>query len=91
VDQLVLSEHRRRVVGVARLREERDWLVGELAAATGVAGRSRLFTGNEERARIAVGKAIRRALNRISAADPVIGEVLQARVQTGLRCCYRPE
>jgi hypothetical protein len=51
---------------------------------------ARRFTGSEERARIAVGKAIRRAIRRVAAADPVIGEELRATVQTGLRCCYRP-
>ncbi|WP_328454516.1 hypothetical protein [Amycolatopsis sp. NBC_00438] len=73
-----------------RVRSERDWLVGELSAAAGLAGRVREFTGVEEKARIAVGKAIRRALTRIAAADAVIGDVLRDGVQTGNRCCYRP-
>ncbi|MFG1615631.1 hypothetical protein ACGFI3_22955 [Nonomuraea wenchangensis] len=72
------------------LRLEREWLVAELAAATGIGGRARPFAGGEERARIAVGKAIRRALSRIAGVDPVIGEELRASVHTGLRCCYRP-
>jgi hypothetical protein len=75
----------------AALRAERDWLIDELAAATGLGGRSRRFADGAERARIAVGKAIRRALSRITEADPVIGEELRATVQTGLRCCYRPK
>jgi hypothetical protein len=74
----------------ATLRAERDWLIDELAAATGLAGRARQFAGSEERARIAVGKAIRRALVRIGEADPVIGERLRAAVQTGVRCSYHP-
>jgi hypothetical protein len=72
------------------LRAERDWLVAELAAATGLGGRPRQFTDGAERARIAVGKAIRRALQRVSAVDPVIGAELRATVQTGIRCSYRP-
>ncbi|MEV0582114.1 hypothetical protein [Nonomuraea sp. NPDC050310] len=72
------------------LRAERDWLIAELAAATGLGGRVRSFTGSDERARIAVGKAIRRALARIAEADPVIGAELKAGVHTGLRCSYRP-
>ena len=71
-------------------RVERDWLIAELTAATGIAGRARNFTGNEERARIAVGKAIRRALGRIGEADPVIGETLRVSVRTGLFCAYDP-
>lgn len=73
-----------------RVRSERDWLVGELSAAAGLAGRVREFAGAEEKARIAVGKAIRRALTRIATADAVIGDALRDGVQTGNRCCYRP-
>jgi hypothetical protein len=71
-------------------RAERDWLLAELAAAAGLGGRVRHFADGEERARIAVGKAIRRALTRIGHADPLIGEELRATVRTGLRCSYRP-
>lgn len=74
----------------SRLRAEADWLTDELQAATGLGGRTRHFADDPERARIAVGKAIRRALQRISAADAVIGKELRAAIQTGLRCCYRP-
>jgi hypothetical protein len=73
-----------------RARAERDWLLAELAAATGIGGRTRRFTDNAERARIAVGKAIRRALTRVGDIDPVIGEYLRGSVHTGLRCSYRP-
>ncbi|GIH94646.1 hypothetical protein ACFFMN_03010 [Planobispora siamensis] len=72
------------------LRAERDWLLAELTAATGLGGRARRFTDDQERARIAVGKAIRRALARITASDPMIGEELRATVHTGLRCSYHP-
>ncbi|MFC5822797.1 hypothetical protein [Nonomuraea insulae] len=74
----------------AALRLEREWLLNELSAATGIGGRARPFTGSEERARIAVGKAIRRALGRIEAVDAAIGEELRGCVQTGVRCSYRP-
>jgi hypothetical protein len=74
----------------AALRMERERLIAELAAAAGLGGRARPFPGGEERARIAAGKAIRRALARISAVDPTIGEELRATVQTGVRCSYRP-
>lgn len=73
-----------------RSRDERDWLLSELAAAAGLAGRTREFTGSDERARIAVGKAIRRAVDRVAQADPVIGKELQSTVSTGMRCRYQP-
>ena len=37
------------------VRAEREWLVAELAAAAGMGGRARRFTGSAKRARIAVG------------------------------------
>lgn len=74
----------------ADARAERDWLVDELAAATGIHGRDRRFPDAEERARVAVGKAIRRAVSRVEAADEVLGAHLRAAVHTGLRCSYRP-
>ncbi len=87
IDELEATKELERADAV---RAERDWLIAELAAATGLGGRQRQFAGNEERARIAVGKAIRRALARITEADQVMGDELRACVQTGLRCCYRP-
>ncbi|MDG6109997.1 hypothetical protein Daura_20770 [Dactylosporangium aurantiacum] len=71
-------------------RAERSWLIEELAAATGLGGRSRRFADGAERARISVGKAIRRAIAQVEAADPVIGKHLRCSVRTGMRCCYRP-
>jgi hypothetical protein len=73
-----------------RARTERDWLAAELANAAGFGGRTRSFPDQGERARVAVGKAIRRALARIAEADPVIGEHLRQAVRTGVRCSYWP-
>ena len=71
-------------------RIEYDWIVAALASATGMGGRARPFTDSGERARLAVGKAIRRAVDRIEQADPLIGEHLRRAVKTGLHCSYRP-
>ena len=71
-------------------RAERDWLVAQLSSAAGFGGRTRAFPDQPERARVAVGKAIRRALARITEADGVIGEHLRQSVHTGLRCSYWP-
>jgi hypothetical protein len=72
------------------LREEQAWITAELTRTSGPGRRRRAFTGNAERARIAVGKAIRRALDRITEADPVIGAELRRTIQTGGNCCFRP-
>ncbi len=72
------------------VRAEREWLVTQLAGAAGLGGRPRSFSGDAERARVAVGKAIRRALTRITAVDAVIGEHLRQAIRTGARCSYWP-
>ena len=77
-------------VRAASTREERDWLTGQLASAAGFGWHTRSFPDQPERARVAVGKAIRRALARIAEADPVIGDHLGQTVRTGVRCCYWP-
>jgi len=71
-------------------RSELDWLLSELGHATGLAGRSRAFPTDAERARSSVQKAIRRALVRIGTADPEIRAFLEASIVTGIRCSYRP-
>lgn len=74
----------------SQARAERDWLVAQLSSAAGFGGRTRAFPDQPERARVAVGKAIRRALARITEADAVIGEHLRQTVHTGVRCSYWP-
>jgi hypothetical protein len=74
----------------ARARAEHDWIVNELSTATGIGGLARNFPDNAERARTAVGKAIRRAIARVVAADSRIGDHLRQHVRTGVLCSYRP-
>jgi hypothetical protein len=76
--------------GAARARGEQDWLLKELGASTGLAGRRRTFADGAERARIAVGRSIRRALSSIETADAVIGAHLRTAIHTGAKCWYRP-
>lgn len=107
LDRVATQEYRNRLAGLrteleafkaaddqeraAVAQVEHDWLMGQLAGATGLAGRPRRFPEGEERSRVAVSKAVRRALDRITAADPVIGEHLRHAVHTGVRCSYWPE
>jgi hypothetical protein len=74
-----------------RARAERDWLLAELKAGEGFGGRTRAFADDGERARIAVGKAIRRTIAHLEETDRAIGGHLRASVHTGVRCWYRPE
>jgi len=74
-----------------RLADERSALVAELAAASGLGGRRRTPGGSEERARVAVRKAISAALDGLAGADGALAGHLAARVTTGLRCRYDPD
>lgn len=73
------------------LRTERSALLDELSAATGIGGRRRTTTSTNERARVAVTKAIGVAVDRISRLDADLGRHLRATVHTGGECCYRPD
>jgi hypothetical protein len=73
------------------LREEREALLAQLAAATGLAGRPRRTGGSSERARVAVRKAITNALARIADEDPALARHLHDRIRTGHQCRYSPD
>jgi hypothetical protein len=74
-----------------RLHVELDAMVDELAAAAGLGGRPRAFTDSTERARSAVRKAIKRAIDAIDEGSPAIAGLLRATVRTGLTCVYQPD
>ena len=73
------------------LHAERDALLDELARATGLGGRARTTGSSQERARVAVQKAISAATGRIAAIDGPLGRHLRARIHTGLSCSYEPD
>jgi hypothetical protein len=74
----------------ARVEEEIDALVTELARATGLGGRDRPQGSPSERARVNVTKAIRTAIKQIERQSPALGEHLTASIQTGRFCSYAP-
>ena len=74
----------------SRARAERDALVSEVAAATGLAGRARRLGDQDERARKAVTARIRDVIGRIGRVHPALAAHLRASVTTGTRCCYSP-
>lgn len=74
-----------------RLRLEREALLDEVAAATGLGGRRRRVGGTGERARSAVRKAIAAALDRIDGRDAAFARLLRDTVRTGSVCCYDPD
>ncbi|HET9893431.1 MAG TPA: hypothetical protein VFQ44_00605 [Streptosporangiaceae bacterium] len=90
IDGLESGESAADLAQLARARTDREWLLAQLASATGLHGRRRAFPDEAERARVSVGKAIRRALARINEADAVIGSHLSQSVHTGISCSYWP-
>lgn len=76
---------------VARLSEERDFLIRELAGAVGLGGVTRSATSASERARISVTKAIWSSVDRISTHGPELGRHLTLTVHTGTFCSYTPD
>jgi hypothetical protein len=73
------------------LETERDVLVAELVAASGLSGRERATGSSRERARVAVTKAITSAIDHIVAIDSSVGRHLRRTVRTGTSCVYEPE
>jgi hypothetical protein len=73
-----------------RLRDERDALVAELAAAAGLGGRDRRLGDETERARKTVGARIRDALRRVDSVDPELAAHLRTTVSIGTVCRYAP-
>jgi len=74
----------------ARARAERDAVLGQVTAAAGAHGRSRLLGDQSERARKAVTARIRDIISRIERVNPALAAHLRASVTTGTRCSYSP-
>ncbi len=72
------------------LREEVELLSDELSSAFGLGGRARRAGSTRERARVAVTRAIKYAIDKIAAHDATLAEHLRASVRTGTLVSYRP-
>jgi len=89
-DELAEADEWNDTERASRIRAEKDFLVRELAAATGLGGRSRQLGSESERARLNVTRAIRTAIARIREHAPGAAAHLDQAVRTGSRCCYAP-
>ena len=74
----------------ARLEAERDAILGELRAATGLRGRRRPLGDDAERARKAVSGRLRDTIARLARLDPALGTHLEKAIETGATCAYLP-
>jgi tetratricopeptide (TPR) repeat protein len=73
------------------LNHEREALLTELSAVTGLGGQVRTAGSPTERMRKAVAYRIRHAIERIADAHPELGRHLRASIHTGTWCGYAPE
>jgi hypothetical protein len=73
-----------------RARDEMDAIASEITRATGAGGRARRGESAVDRARSAVQRRIKDALDRIGESDPDLGGWLRRVVRTGNYCSYRP-
>ncbi len=79
------------VTRAERARDELDFLASELSRAVGLGGRKRRAGVASERARSAVQRRIRNALQRVAESSPVLAELLERSVKTGTVCVFRLE
>jgi len=86
-DAAVLGDTER----AALLREELDFILEHLAAATGLAGATRRIVSPAERARQSVTKAIKSAAARVTENSPALGRHLASTIRTGTYCIYQPD
>jgi len=107
IDRRALAEYRRRLNDLdAELDEadrwsdrgrsdalvaERDAILEQVAAATGLGGRVRRAGASAERARVAVRKAIAAAIARVDTVDPATARLLRDTIRTGSACTYEPD
>jgi len=74
----------------ARAREEREQIASEVARAVGLGGRQRRAGSAAERARTAIQRRIKDAIQRIGEHCPELEHHLEASIRTGTFCSYRP-
>jgi tetratricopeptide (TPR) repeat protein len=86
--QMALNEHRDD--RASALDRERETLMRELKAATGLGGRKRRLGDEAERARKTVSARIRDTLRHLDATHPELAAHLRRGVSLGASCCYQP-
>jgi len=75
----------------AELKDQISKLEAYLAQVAGRRGRSRIAGGAAEKARVRVYGAITRAIERITAKHPSLGDHLRASIRTGTTVIYLPD
>jgi len=76
---------------IAKLQQEHEFLMREMARAIGLRGRDRKEISIGERARVSVTHAIKFVIQRIAREEPELGRLLSAAIRTGLYCSFMAE
>lgn len=75
-----------------KARAELEAIAAQLVASVGLGGRDRPSgTSSRERARVAVTRAIKRAIDRAERTSPTLSHHLRNAIRTGTYCAYDPE
>jgi tetratricopeptide (TPR) repeat protein len=74
-----------------KLRAEADELSSHIIREAGFRGHERKQSSHSERARLAVTKSIRRAIEKIRELNPTLGRHLANSIRTGYFCSYAPD
>jgi hypothetical protein len=97
LDARARSEYRRELASLrggasadAAAQRDAAFLARALARDTGLGGRARRVDSSAERARVAVTRSIRRAIESVTAHDAELGSWLAARIRTGHACSFEP-
>jgi hypothetical protein len=90
-DELAEAENNSDIGRAAQAREEMARIAEQLAAAVGLGGRDRPAGSDAERARLAVTKSIKAAVEKIRGSDPALARHLSTSIKTGYFCSYTPD
>jgi tetratricopeptide (TPR) repeat protein len=78
------------VIATEKAEAEYEALSQHLIAAAGFGGHTRRAVSHRERARVAVTKSIKTAIESIRACNAALGRHLGNSIRTGHFCCYSP-
>ena len=90
-EELAEAEANSDIGHATRARKEIAVISEQLAAAVDLGGRDRPGAADAERARLAVTKGIKAAIEKIRASDSALGRHLATSVKTGYFCSYAPD
>ena len=90
-DQIEEAERHGDPERASRARDELDYLMDEIDRVTRPDGTPRAQSGETERARVNVTRAIRKAIEKIGEQDPSLGHHLDHDIRTGTYCSYVPD